>query len=559
MLDQFNRFKSDVSQISSPENFTFPFYYEPHDLARIAAEELQDYLEYQFASEHNFGLDPEAMEGAIGKMFGVLVVENQEKERGFLCAFSGKIANENHHQYFVPPVFDILDTAGFFRKGEDIILAINAEINALKVSPLIVDAEEALKRFISESEAEIKEVKRQNKQNKMERDRERILFEALEDADRKAEELEILRKKSIHDSYQLKKLQQHVKDTTAKLQAELLLKKERLDFLLEDRKKKSADLQNQIFAHYQFLNALLEPKSLLSIFQEELDMQPPAGAGECAAPKLLHFAYQNSYKPLALAEFWWGASPGSEIRIHKNYYPACRSKCEPILGHMLQGLQIDENPLLSQVGADFEALDLLFEDEHMLAINKPAEFLSVPGINIKDSVYERVLRKYPEATGPLIVHRLDMSTSGILLLAKTKEAYLKLQRQFLKRTIKKRYVALLDGVIKEPSGTIDLPLRVDLDDRPRQMVCYEHGKRALTNYEVISIENGKTKVYFYPITGRTHQLRVHAAHELGLGTPIVGDDLYGKKSNRLHLHAEWIEFRHPSTNEVITLQVDPNF
>jgi tRNA pseudouridine32 synthase/23S rRNA pseudouridine746 synthase len=221
-------------------------------------------------------------------------------------------------------------------------------------------------------------------------------------------------------------------------------------------------------------------------------------------------------------------------------------------------LDVDPNPMLTNP-AEGKTLEIIHEDDYLLAVNKPAEFLSVPGKTIIDSVYSRIKLLYPESTGPLIVHRLDMSTSGILLLAKTKEMHKSLQRQFLKRSVKKRYIALLDGELTETSGEIDLPLRVDLDDRPRQLVCYDHGKSAKTKWELIEVKDGKSRVYFYPITGRSHQLRVHAAHHLGLNTPIVGDDLYGTISDRLHLHAEQLQFLHPITKEVITLEVSVPF
>jgi len=259
-----------------------------------------------------------------------------------------------------------------------------------------------------------------------------------------------------------------------------------------------------------------------------------------------------------MAEFWWGASPKSDVRKHGQFYPACRGKCEPILGHMLKGLEVDPNPMLDNP-AEGKELEILFEDEFMMAVNKPAEFLSVPGKIIKDSVYSRIRVRNPEATGPLIVHRLDMSTSGILLVAKSKEVHKQLQHQFENRTIKKRYVALLDGTLTVNSGEIDLPLRVDLDDRPRQLVCYEHGKPSKTYWELIETKNGQSKVYFYPLTGRTHQLRVHAAHQLGLNTPIVGDDLYGTIKDRLHLHAERIEFVHPQTKENMVIAAKVEF
>ena len=259
-----------------------------------------------------------------------------------------------------------------------------------------------------------------------------------------------------------------------------------------------------------------------------------------------------------MAEFWWGISPNSEIRKHKNYYPACQGRCKPILNHMLDSIEMDDNLLLEN-GSEKQKLEIIFEDDAIIIVNKPAEFLSVPGKEITDSVYTRIKEKYPNATGPIIVHRLDMSTSGILILTKTKEANKILQSQFIKRTIKKRYIALLDGNLSENSGTINLPLRLDVDDRPRQLVDFTYGKNAKTKWEVIERKDNKTRVHFYPITGRTHQLRVHAAHKNGLNAPIIGDDLYGKKENRLHLHAEFIEFSHPSTNKKMSFTIAPNF
>ena len=325
--------------------------------------------------------------------------------------------------------------------------------------------------------------------------------------------------------------------------------------LKEIRKNKSSELQKKLFSHYFFENKKGIRKSIGEIFNNN----PPAGAGECAAPKLLHYAFQHQLRPICMAEFWWGQSPKSEIRKHKHFYPACKSKCEPILlQHLLEGLEVEPNPFLENP-AEQKEIEIIYEDEHLAVVHKPAEFLSVPGKMISDSVYLRMKNRYPNATGPLLVHRLDMSTSGLLLVAKTEEIHKKLQSQFIKRTIKKRYVAILDGELSLKKGQIDLPIRVDLDDRPRQLVCFEHGKSAQTNFEVLSVKNKQTKVYFYPITGRTHQLRVHASHELGLKTPILGDDLYGKKSNRLYLHAEQLIFEHPISKEVLTISKDADF
>ena len=320
----------------------------------------------------------------------------------------------------------------------------------------------------------------------------------------------------------------------------------------------SNNIQNQLFDQYHFLDANGKTKSVLQLFEHVENGKPPSGAGECCAPKLLQYAYQYHLKPIAMAEFWWGASPASEIRKHKLFYPACRGKCEPILGHMLQGLEVDPNPM-KENPAEGKELEIIYEDDEIVVVNKPAEFLSVPGKTISDSVLKRMEAYLPDATGPLLVHRLDMSTSGILLVAKNKEAHEYLQDQFIRRIVKKRYVALLDGELSEKSGVVDLPLRVDLDDRPRQLVCYEYGKSAKTEWELIEVKNGKSKVYFYPLTGRTHQLRVHAAHPNGLNMPITGDDLYGRKADRLHLHAEQLTFKHPKSKEWMTVTAEVLF
>jgi tRNA pseudouridine32 synthase/23S rRNA pseudouridine746 synthase len=285
---------------------------------------------------------------------------------------------------------------------------------------------------------------------------------------------------------------------------------------------------------------------------------PPAASGECAAPKLFQYAYECGLKPIAMAEFWWGASPKSEVRKHKQFYPSCRSKCEPILGHMMKGLDVENNPIL-EVKSHNQPLEIVYEDDYLLLVNKPHDFLSVPGKTTLDSVYTKMKQYLPNAKGPLLVHRLDMSTSGLLLVAKNERTYKKLQKQFIERSVKKRYVAVLDGEISKKEGIIDLPLRVDLDNRPQQLVCYEHGKPAKTKYEEVDVVAGKTRIHFYPISGRTHQLRVHAAHVDGLNTPIIGDDLYGVKGERLYLHAAQLTFIHPVTLKVLDVICEAPF
>ncbi|MCL9810061.1 RluA family pseudouridine synthase [Flavobacterium luminosum] len=546
----FQFFKSDISGITLPENFTFPFYYEPHLLCKIAAKELQDYLQNQNEWQHNFGLKANQEGLVIGKMFGVLVCQNQNGELGYLWAFSGKLAEKNHWSYFVPTVFDMLTDHGFFKKEEEEINRINKEIEALEFSPEYIQSIEKVKQTeqkafedLQRHKLLIKDHKKLRKEQRIKAQEELLLTDFQEfDAS--------LKEQSQQEGILLKKMTTYWNYIMADAQKELDFFEDKINTLKELRRQKSAALQQLLFKEYSFLNQFGKRKSLGEIF----DNNPPAGAGECAAPKLLHYAFENNLKPIAMAEFWWGQSPKSEVRKHGQFYPACKSKCEPILlGHMLEGIAMDENPFLENP-AEGKDIEILFEDEFLAVINKPEEFLSVPGKSIADSVYHRVKEKYPEATGPLIVHRLDMSTSGIMLIAKSEEVYVQLQSQFIKRTVKKCYEALLDGVLLEKKGTIDLPLRVDLEDRPRQLVCYEYGKPAFTSWEVIAIENGKTRVHFYPLTGRTHQLRVHASHPLGLNAPIVGDDLYGLKANRLHLHAKSIIFMHPVTG--LEMQID---
>ena len=542
-MELFQTFKTNISNIPLPERFTFPFYYEPHKLSIIAANELQNYLETQTDFEHNFGLDEKQKGLEIGKMFGVLVVQNQNGELGYLWAFSGKLAESNHHPKFVPTVYDMLDDNDNNKKEEIILNQYNAEIEALEQNQDYLSAIQYLEQTKFQAEKEItaqKEKIKLGKKLRAER-RQSATPSAIEQFNKESQDEGILLKKMTqYWNYKLEEAKQNLEQFTNKI-----------NLLKEERKEKSAALQQQLFTEYAFLNKDKELKSLAEIFNGN----PPAGSGECAAPKLLHYAFQHNLKPIAMAEFWWGKSPKSEVRKHKQFYPACMGKCEPILKHMLSGIETDENPFEINP-ADGKELEIIFEDEHIIAVNKPSEFLSVPGKQITDSVQTRIQSKYPNA---MIVHRLDMSTSGIILIGKSFESYKNLQAQFIKRKVKKRYVALLDGILTAKEGTIELPLRVDLDNRPNQIVCFEHGKQTKTEWKTIQIRNNQTLVHFHPITGRTHQLRVHAAHHLGLNCPIVGDDLYGTKANRLHLHAESITFIHPFSKEEMTIQVEIDF
>lgn len=556
----FRKFTSDVQSITLPTKFTFPFYYEPHPLTVLAAEELQRELSTHPLIAPLFDTEDETCL-PTGKMFGVLVVKNEKGELGYLAGFSGKLGSHTDLEGYVPLIFDLWNENGFFAR-EDVevkaINAINAKIEKLEADTVYNNAKALLKQQIAEEKTAIEEKKAQHKKQKNERKAIRKEQEVI----LSPEEFQLLNddlvKQSLRDKYELRVLTEYWQEQITTTRDITTSIEEELNNLKEERKQKSNGLQQKLFASYKFLNYKGEEQSLLEIFEKTVLQQPPAAAGDCAAPKLMQYAYEHNYTPIALGEFWWGESPKSEIRKHQHFYPSCRSKCEPILGHMLEGLEVDDNPLLINPALN-RPIEVVYEDEYFAIVNKPEDFLSVPGIYILDSVYERMKLRYPNATGPLIVHRLDMPTSGILIIAKDKDSHKALQSQFIKKSLEKRYVAILDGIIAEDEGIIELPLRIDFDDRPRQMVCYEYGKYAKTRYEVIERKDGKTKVYFYPITGRTHQLRMHASHPKGLNTPIVGDDLYGTKADRLYLHAERITFRHPKTYELMTFTIKESF
>ena len=517
-----------------------------------AANQLQKLL-VENPWGHNFGFNPNQNGIVIGKMFGVLIVEKKTKELAVLYAFSGKLAGSNEHPEFVPPVFDVLRKDGFYKQGEEVVSGVNEELENFVKSKAYLEAKKAAETITATNQEELQKFKREIKAAKLERNKIRNSIQDIESEEAKTL-LESLRKESVGQSLALKRLQKDIKERSEKAIIEFQRFKEKENELLEKRRNLSNNLQKKIFEHYTFKNAELEDRDLYSIFEGF----PPAGAGECAAPKLLQFAYINGLKPIAMAEFWWGESPKSEVRKHKQFYPSCRGKCEPILGHMLKGLSVDPNPMLVNP-AEGQEIEIVHEEEDFLVINKPAEFLSVPGKVIQDSVFERIRARYPDATGPLIVHRLDQSTSGLMLIALNKDTHKKLQRQFLRRKVHKEYVAVLEGNIDPSEGRIELPLRVDLDDRPRQIVCEDYGKEAITEFKVIQRESGRTRILFYPKTGRTHQLRVHSAHHEGLDAPILGDDLYGNRDRRLHLHAGSISFQHPVTKSMVSFTIEPDF
>lgn len=540
-----HRFTTSITDIPLPERFTYPFCYTPHPLCILAAKEVQSYLTRQTTWKDEL---------RQGKMFGVLIVQTEHGETGYLAAFSGILAGKNLHPFFVPPVYNLLQPQGFFKIEEENISSINRNIRQLENDKAYAALSAELARTIQSAENILATAKAQLKEAKTAREQRRKEKEL-----NAQEEAELIRESQFQKA-EYKRLERSWKARITTLQTQTEDWERRISALKSERKTRSAALQQKLFEQFGMLNYRGEVKNLCEIFGQTVHKTPPAGAGECAAPKLLQQAYLHGWKPIAMAEFWWGDSPKTEIRHHGHYYPACKGKCEPILQHMLQGLQVEENPMLKRMQVPSKNLEIVYEDPWLSVINKPAGMLSVPGKEDAVSVYSLMREQYPEADGPLTVHRLDMATSGLMLIAKTKRVHQNLQAQFKNRLVRKRYVALLEGVVPKDKGTVDLPLCLNPLDRPRQMVHTEHGKPAITDYQVLERLDGKrTRIAFYPRTGRTHQLRIHAAHPLGLHCPIIGDELYGEKADRLYLHAEYLEFTHPITGETVRITKEAEF
>ena len=540
-----HRFTTSITDIPLPERFTYPFCYTPHPLCILAAKEVQSYLTRQTAWKDEL---------RQGKMFGVLIVQTEHGETGYLAAFSGILAGKNLHPFFVPPVYNLLQPQGFFKIEEENISSINRNIRQLENDKAYAALSAELARTIQSAENILATAKAQLKEAKTAREQRRKEKEL-----NAQEEAELIRESQFQKA-EYKRLERSWKARITTLQTQTEDWERRISALKSERKTRSAALQQKLFEQFGMLNYRGEVKNLCEIFGQTVHKTPPAGAGECAAPKLLQQAYLHGWKPIAMAEFWWGDSPKTEIRHHGHYYPACKGKCEPILQHMLQGLQVEENPMLKRMQVPSQNLEIVYEDPWLSVINKPAGMLSVPGKEDAVSVYSLMREQYPEADGPLTVHRLDMATSGLMLIAKTKRVHQNLQAQFKNRLVRKRYVALLEGIVPKDKGTVDLPLCLNPLDRPRQMVHTEHGKPAITDYQVLERLDGKrTRIAFYPHTGKTHQLRIHAAHPLGLHCPIIGDELYGEKADRLYLHAEYLEFTHPITGETVRITKEAEF
>lgn len=539
--------------------------YEPHPLCIQACREVQEMLARREDWQEEI---------ARGKMFGVLIVENVKTDAdnpkwGYLAAYSGQIGGRSDWEDFVPAVFDYLQPDGYFKTHEAEISRINQSISHLEKDERMKEARTLIRRLQEERKRTIAAYQEKMKEAKAKRDSRREAGNLSE-----AEEAEMIRESQFMKA-ELRRLKKSLSEKTA-LETEFEDYQENILRLKQLRKQLSDALQQWLFSQFRMLNQEGESKDLLEIFRDEalkeypqaaiatsriaaLKIVPPAGSGECCEPKLLQYAYQHGYKPLQMAMFWWGESPKEEIRHHLQFYPACNGKCKPILHWMLPASTFEPEAINLSI---YDKVETLYEDREIAVIHKPEGLLSVPGKDAaQPSVYALMRRKYPEATGPLIVHRLDMATSGVLLIAKTEFAYHRLQKAFLNHQIQKKYVAIISGRDIPEKGIISLPLLPDYLNRPRQIVNHEQGKEAITEYEILErIDGSHLRIALYPKTGRTHQLRVHCAHQEGLNAPILGDPLYGnEKAARLHLHAEEITFEHPLTGKKITIKRKADF
>lgn len=470
-------------------------------------------------------------------------------------AFSGQIGGSFDWPGFVPAVFDYLDEDGYFKTHEREISAINHKIAELETSDELRTLQREYSILQAESETDIERYRQLIKAAKLERD--------------------LIRGKGLTDDSQLIRESQFMK---AELHRKKTYWKEQMSgidkeidgFIGEIRKlklsrqHKSDHLQRWLFEQFVFTMPDGQHRSLTEIFQSyltrtgssllsrgiDISATIPSGAGECCEPKLLHYAYSHGLQPEEIGMFWWGESPKQEVREHLQFYPACNGKCRPILEAMMPELQTATD----DYAAGNATLLIVYEDDALIIVNKPAGMLSVPGKGNTPSVLSILKTMRPECTSLHSVHRLDMDTSGLLIVAKSEEVHKALQKQFATHSFRKEYIAVLDGVPEGPKeGYIALPLRPNYADRPRQVVDLLEGKEALTHY-IINVEGDKCIAYLFPMTGRTHQLRVHCAHHDGLGCPIKGDRLYGKRSDRLYLHAFKMEFQHPATDKTVVFE-----
>ncbi|TLS76502.1 RluA family pseudouridine synthase [Mariprofundus erugo] len=527
-----------------------PFLNHPHPLAERAARMLQQRLSSAGDDMNRL------LSTGTGKMFGVLVVRDQAGHIGYLSAFSGMARGSWHVPGFVPPVFDERLHQSFLPAGRAMLTKLTEQISQLESLPLRAQLGHQISQLQQQRQDAISALKQRHRSNKEQRKMQRMQLQGVA-CDEREPRMAALALASQHDKREATDTALAWEQRLDAIQQQLEAIEQQLLDLKSSRSEQSRALHRQVFAAYRLHNFAGRQQTILHFFA---DSTPPAGSGDCAAPKLIHYANQHNLQPLAMAEFWWGPSPATGIRHHGHFYPACRGKCRPILPFMLEGIAVEKEPCFGAATHAGE-LEIIYEDPYLWVVNKPAGLMSAPGKEVEDSVYSRLCQRHPEYPELRLVHRLDMGTSGLLLVAKQLRTHKQLQKQFIQHRVEKCYEALLSKVLPaEPAaGEINLPLRVDMDDRPRQMVCHMHGKPARTRWKIIAREQQTTRVHFYPLTGRTHQLRVHAAHRDGLNAAIVGDGLYGDSGKRMLLHARSLCFTHPVSRESLTFEAAAPF
>jgi tRNA pseudouridine32 synthase/23S rRNA pseudouridine746 synthase len=482
-----------------------------------------------------------------GKMYGILLVETSSKKQGVLKAFSGLLQGESEVNGWVPNISGreriALQEAETLIKLEEI----KQQLIALDISK----ENQEYSRLSQQWETHLQSLANIHQKRKQKRKKQRDLLQQKYKNDALNIAIEQLNEESRRDKREKKQLKEQRDQILKPLQEKIIIAERKISNLKQQRKQLSRQLQNQMYAAYSITNFAGKSYSLQDLIPEGL----PTGTGECCAPKLLHYAAINNLKPLAMAEFWWGSSLGDKIQ--GQFYPACEERCQPLMGFLLSGLShINERIVINN-------FEIIYEDKWLIAVNKPPGLLSVPGRYSynQDSVLSRLKNLLSDDINLMTVHRLDQDTSGILLLAKNKETYQNLSQQFAKRIIKKRYEAIISGSLLINQGIIELPLWSDPNDRPYQKVNFAKGKTSITKFKIIKREGEYTRIELIPVTGRTHQLRVHCANIHGLGIPILGDKLYGKnhEKNRLYLHAKELIFYHLQLEKTIHLNIKTPF
>ncbi len=518
--------------------FTFPFAYTPDPLAQEAALLLTRHLQ----SQPNLIAD-----ARNGKMFGVLICHDHNGNLGFLAAFSGTLDGQFSQPYFVPPLLTFDTPGSTFKVEEEAISHLNSLITQREADPHILSLRQQLADLTIHNTQTLNSLTATYNANRLQRQTLRTQRPELADQ---------LNRQSQFEKAELKRQRTKLNEQATLITNQIATYDAYTNTLKAQRHHRSIVLQRWLFSH---MKAHCADGSLISVRDIFLDAGkgiPPAGTGDCAAPKLLNFAFANNLHPISMAEFWIGNSPKGEIRIDGHFYPACNQKCRPLLSRMLRGFNVAPDPLSSSYSPT--DIEILYEDQWLLAVNKPHGLITVSDNHSQPSLMS-LIRSMRPISGPGYVHRLDMPTSGIVLIAKDKDTHHALQSLFESRQVTKSYIAMVEGHPDSPSGTISLPLIPNIDDRPRQMVDFIRGKEAITQYSLISSTPTTSLLLLHPLTGRTHQLRVHLASPLGLNCPIVGDNLYGHLGPRLMLHSNELSFTHPYTKKAVHIVCPANF